>query len=62
MSISQAKVDNLGMYHTIAKDLDEYKGGTDLMHDIGMFIQRKPKKYTVWKLTSFATSEYTANK
>ena len=59
MSILQAKVDNLGMYHAI---LDEYKRGTDLMHDIGMFIQRKPKKYTVWKLMSFATSEYTANK
>ena len=51
ISILQAKVDNLGMYHAIAKDLDEYNGDTDLMHDIGMFIQRKPKKYTVWKLT-----------
>ena len=43
----QSKIDNLGMYHTIAKDLDEYNGGTDLMKDIGMFVQRKPKKYMV---------------
>ena len=51
ISISQAKVDNSGMHHMIAKDLDEYNGGMDLMHDIGMFIQRKPKKYMTWKLT-----------
>ena len=43
----QSKIDNLGMYHAIAKDLDEYNGRTDLMKDIGMFVQRKPKKYTV---------------
>ena len=43
----QSKIDNLGMYLAIAKDLDKYNGGTDLMKDIGMFVQRKPKKYTV---------------
>ena len=35
------------MYHAIAKDLDEYNGGSQLIRDIGMFVQRKPKKYTV---------------
>ena len=44
---SQAKVDNIGMYHSIVKDLDEYNRGTDLMRNIGIIIQRKPLKYTV---------------
>ena len=35
------------MYHAVIKDLDEYNGGTDLMRNIGIYIQRKPKKYTV---------------
>ena len=35
------------MYHSIIKDLDEYNGGTDLMRNIGIFIQRKPLKYMV---------------
>ena len=43
----RSKIDDLGMYHAIAKDLDKYNSGTDLMKDIRMFVQRKPKKYTV---------------
>ena len=39
-----------GMYHAIVKDVDEYNGGTDLMCNISIYIQRKPKKYTVNKL------------
>ena len=59
--ILQAKVDNLGMYHAIAKDLDEYNGGTDLMHDIGRFIETKPKKFTVCKLMEFHNFQQIVN-
>ena len=51
----KAKVDDIGMYHSIAKDLDEYNGGSHLMRDIGFFMQRKPKKYTVIFLSSSHT-------
>ena len=51
----KAKVDDIGMYHSIAKDLDEYNGGSHLMRDIGFFMQRKPKKYSVIFLSSSHT-------
>ena len=43
----QSKVDNIGMYHTVAKDIDEYNGGSDLMCNMAQYIERKPKKFTV---------------
>ena len=43
----QSKVDNIGMYHTMAKDIDEYNGGSDLMRNMAQYIERKPKKFSV---------------
>ena len=43
----QSKVDNIGMYHTVAKDINEYNGGSDLMWNMAQYIERKPKKFSV---------------
>ena len=43
----QSKVDNIGMYHAIAKDIDEYNGGSDLMWNMAQYVERKPKKFCV---------------
>ena len=47
----QSKVNNIGMYHTIVKDIDEYNGGSDLMHNMAQYVQRKPKKFKVTNCT-----------
>ena len=43
----QSKVDNIGMYHAIAKDIDEYNGGSDLMRNMAQYLEGGLKKFCV---------------
>ena len=51
----QSKVDNIGMYHTVAKDINEYNGDTDLMRNMAQYIEKKPKKFSVSKCNIYIT-------
>ena len=35
------------MYHVIAKDIDEYNGGSNLMRNMAQYVEWKPKKFQV---------------
>ena len=43
----QAKVDILGFYHSLAKGIKEYNGGTDLKHDIALYLEQNLEMYRV---------------
>ena len=43
----QSKVDVIGMYHAIAKDLIEFNGGSDLVRGMAQYVEGKPKKFKV---------------
>ena len=43
----QSKVDVIGMYHAIAKDLNEFNGGSDLVRGMAQYVEGKPKKFKV---------------
>ena len=35
----QSKVDNIGMYHAVPKNIPEYNGGSDLMRNMAQYVQ-----------------------
>ena len=43
----QSKLDNLGMYHSIAKGLKHYNGGTYIKQDLGIYVEQYKTKYKV---------------
>ena len=47
LNFLQSKVDVIGMYHAIAKDLIEFNGGSDLVRGMAQYVQGKPKKFKV---------------
>ena len=57
----QSKVDNIGMYHAVAKDIPKYKGGSDLMRNMAQYVQCKPKKFSVSMFQRLYTLNYSNN-
>ena len=49
------------MYHTVAKDIDEYNGGSDLMRNMAQYVERKPKKFSASKCKMYITVNDTLN-
>ena len=43
----QSKVDNLGMYHALAKKLVNYNGGTYIKNNLATYIEMHKDKYRV---------------
>ena len=43
----QSKVDNLGMYHALAKKIQNYNGGTYIKNDLVTYIEMHKNKYKV---------------
>ena len=53
----QSKVDNLGMYHTLAKGLKHYNGSTYIKQDLGIYVEQHKEKYKVRILMLICSSK-----